>query len=449
MSKHPIGPWTETIDTQSASQQRGVVKYTYTAAAPVTFTGQDGFYKTGSRLARTGVNSGKRPWVSTQPASLNKNQTIIEAPGSISGEFYTSSDPTKRGFVTSTNLAPHVDNTAFGRVVTDDSLGLAKLKLIAGSNKLLQAGVFAGEFKETKETVRHVTNAMTTHHNEVAQVLGRQLSRVKRMTPTNIANVVSDAWLEWHFGMAPLIKDMHDLGTSLSVYEHGGIRKPTKLQESYSSTGTRKTATVLTVGNNVRMTTNSVTTHTLIGKCGATYVGKAPPLDNSVASVFNLTPADVVPTVYELIPYSWLLDYISNTGQVLNSLSQAKGTLADAWFVSLDEITVNSESTFEFTPSTLKKSFSSTNGRRVDTSFAFNRGVFDPNSFVLSFSAKLPNLSQAANIAALAASKLTKPLSIASSFTGRDLLHIPGLQKVTHFDYFSSVNVLKLQHKGL
>lgn len=43
--------------------------------------------------------------------------------------------------------------------------------------------------------------------------------------------------------------------------------------------------------------------------------------------LFGLRPDQIIPTAYELIPWSWLADYFTNTGSILSAYSQSQAAV--------------------------------------------------------------------------------------------------------------------------
>lgn len=169
---------------------------------------------------------------------------------------------------------------------------------------------------------------------KTARTIVRENSRRKRgqQTAAEIHSLLGSLWLEWQFGWAPLISDIDQAAAALAdliqpMSRSGIIRVSGNGSESLSNVsegfspaqvggyaldfpGVRLNTTVevreeirVQYTGGVRMTANDGSTDFAMRSLGLELEGFAP-------------------TLYELTPWSFLLDYFSNIGDVINSLSQ-------------------------------------------------------------------------------------------------------------------------------
>lgn len=125
----------------------------------------------------------------------------------------------------------------------------------------------------------------------------------------------SNRWLEYTYGVAPMIGDIHDarnaLGQDLTVRRSRVRGRVSAVQQSVSVA--TMFADTIPFDVTIRHTTkNQITGFGLIVDTPAPGLG-------NVATSLGLSWSNVVPTVYELIPYSFVVDYFSNIGDVLTA----------------------------------------------------------------------------------------------------------------------------------
>lgn len=200
-------------------------------------------------------------------------------------------------------------------------------------------GTFLGELGETLHQIRHPLSALykdqLAFSRKVKKLSERRLifrtlaeakssSRVVRLRKTG---VLSDLWLESVYGWRPLLADIDDGINALSRYWSA---IPTFYIVKYYENSDKSSLTNNTsVGPFAAI---AVTEH--VNKYQVRHSGaiKMYPHDPKTAMGINYksigTLLDVIPTVWELIPYSFLIDYFVNVGEILNASTFVKSDLA-------------------------------------------------------------------------------------------------------------------------
>lgn len=115
------------------------------------------------------------------------------------------------------------------------------------------------------------------------------------------------AWLEYRYGWRPLLYDMQDIAKAINAIDDS--RKRFEANTS-ASTADTSTSTFVAVGGSHDMTytTNNTWTVSVRGHCIADYQ----------PSKLRINP---ITTAWELIPFSFVVDWFIGVGQWLNSLS--------------------------------------------------------------------------------------------------------------------------------
>lgn len=130
---------------------------------------------------------------------------------------------------------------------------------------------------------------------------------------------ISDLWLEFSFGIKPTLSDVKAHAEALArmseksyrtrVYGQGEVAD-SPYQQYFNSV-----ANTYIHYRKFRRVDRLTTVRYVAGYEERSYSS----VGEQARDVFGFTPEDFVPTVYELIPYSWLLDYFTNVGDVLSA----------------------------------------------------------------------------------------------------------------------------------
>lgn len=237
--------------------------------------------------------------------------------------FATFSDPKKS--ITGAPVTYYVDQWNLG-ILPQDPLGFSASKAdyyarqdfinkYRSRRTAFQGGVFFGELMETVRLISSPAKALR-------QGIDRYYADVKKRTrrSKNKSRTVRDTWLEYQFGWKPLISDIEDIArlASLDPYRvHKPIRalggtsektEPVDVTQSPSSIGGPLVWTVRNWLNN---------------EVSVIYKGAICAQNEPVPfpEQLGLSWSNFLPTVWELIPYSFLVDYFTNVGKVIEGIS--------------------------------------------------------------------------------------------------------------------------------
>lgn len=180
-----------------------------------------------------------------------------------------------------------------------------------------KGAVFSGELRESLTMIRHPARALRNGMSSYLSALkrgGRRLPKSKR------ESFVRKTWLEYSFGWKPLINDID--GAISAFYKSRSARpifemvKGTGRDEAVSDT---PGAVQIDVGAGHQL----VHDHHREEEVFVKYFGIQRSDGRGVADShsYGFKPEEFVPTVWELIPYSFLVDYFTNIGGILSSWS--------------------------------------------------------------------------------------------------------------------------------
>jgi len=247
------------------------------------------------------------------------------------GSFFDAYDPTVTGFSETS-----ADNQA---------LKLAYRRL-RETRRDFQAGIFLGEAGEALKMLRDRSQKLflglsnylsftagnavptkfryTTGVNRTWIVRGMKITRKIRTRKTNwkaLANYLSGNWLEFSFGVKPLVSDIE---SSVEAYR-GLLEQTDKRRERVPAFGKNQE---YSWGDRNRTAVGNVyftRVFNVRGWVGVRYLlfleystkGWTP--ESDVLERFGLTAEEFVPTIWELTPWSFLWDYFTNIGDILEA----------------------------------------------------------------------------------------------------------------------------------
>jgi len=179
--------------------------------------------------------------------------------------------------------------------------------------------VFLGELKET---LRMLKNPASNLRNGFSAYLKRARLMRKRYGARLATKGIAGMWLEYALGWQPLLGSIRDAAVAYSAYEnkHKYYRAFGKGTSNAASTTTSSSGLMgsytyyLQDSNTVRKTTARIK-----GACLHRIDGVQTGRATEIARLSGFTLAEFVPTIWELIPYSFVVDYFTNIGDILNS----------------------------------------------------------------------------------------------------------------------------------
>jgi hypothetical protein len=189
-----------------------------------------------------------------------------------------------------------------------------KLSTATGSANMLPPLVEIGDLHRT---IKGSVEVMTT--------LLKTLIDIKRTRGRSAYRYVSKAWLTWNFGMQPLISDTKSLLHAIDEYKH-------RSDNSVRLSGSASTNGQYTFNKGASydyLEFPSIVSWTLSYRyVGAFDLFLESANDYSIWNHLGLDFASVPSAAWELMAYSWALDYFANIGTYLEDLwSSPPGTL--------------------------------------------------------------------------------------------------------------------------
>lgn len=210
-------------------------------------------------------------------------------------------------------------------------------KACTGAIRLFEGGTALGELRETLHMIRNPAKALRSSLDDYLA----SVSKYRRYRPKDKDKALADTWLEYAFGWTPLINDAAEalsylerrkaqLARSLIKVRGEGSNSSTTFSEAYQLNGT---SYVYATQRNV-----ATTTVRYLGAVSSTASGTS----TFDGRALGLSVDNFVPTVWNLLPWSFLVDYFTNVGDVLS-----------AWSLQHVKLAWGCETTRSFTQGTL------------------------------------------------------------------------------------------------
>lgn len=230
-----------------------------------------------------------------------------------------------------TGMVPGGDPSTISETKADAEAMGKFLRRVRDKQVAFQGGVFLGELGETLAMIRNPAKGLRGLVDEAHSVLSnvRRLGFRNSLSRTRVTEQLADAWLELQFGWKPLLRDIGDGCNALSQMK--ARNRPVTVRVTASHT----TETVSSEGDTVHNVSNiAIWRHTgaTVNRCMVIYRGALRLEAMSEAEMrrdlLGFNPSNFLPTIYQLIPWSFLIDYFSNVGDIVEGWSQLGTRLA-------------------------------------------------------------------------------------------------------------------------
>lgn len=202
------------------------------------------------------------------------------------------------------------------------------------ARQVIQSGETIGEFAQlvrlVKSPGRSLRRGMDAYLRTVKKRASRKnLRRVPRKRRReHVSKIASDAWLEYKFGWSPLISEI-DAAIDYINEENPADRLPVRSIQGVGRNEvsewvdpTKAKRTYVTPGVLARIRGKA--------KIVVVYRGQVSMSSSAagyVAEKVGFAPDQWLPTAWELVPYSFLIDYFSNIGDIIYAFSFPKHLL--------------------------------------------------------------------------------------------------------------------------
>lgn len=198
-----------------------------------------------------------------------------------------------------------------------------------GSNFAVELRQTLGMLRRPAQALRRGIDAWSSTASRVARRAAgtRSLDNLSSRQRRNVARALSGSWLETSFGWLPLASDISDANKALRGF--ADRESQSRVSATSTSEGIPSIAIAGEGWRNVEIRTEVHTkTELSVRYYGAVKVRAEGPFMGAVAENFGFRIRDFVPALWEAIPYSFLVDYFVNIGEVLDAWSFPRSDMA-------------------------------------------------------------------------------------------------------------------------
>lgn len=201
-----------------------------------------------------------------------------------------------------------------------------------------ESQIFLGELRETLHMIRNPAQALRKGLDDYF----RRLKRRRKGSNRHKLRALSGTWLEWSFGVKPLVSDIESGLEALRRFAD----RPSRFQGVSFRAGQEIVLSefVLPIGVG-GFSYNIIGRHKT--KAEVKFYGAVEIQTSGLAfgkQNLGLTLNNFVPTLWEVCPWSFLADYFTNIGDLLTSWSFGRTGIAWSASGSLQEVLIESSS---------------------------------------------------------------------------------------------------------
>jgi hypothetical protein len=258
---------------------------------------------------------------SKSPGSAQTRRTFSFSPGVILSESY-SGIPNILSSILPSTLLPF----SGGAFTSARNEAISKTyNQIRSMASPAQAGEDIGEAGETLRMIRKPQAGLQDLVKHVCNNHYNLLKKAKWNTVKRLAKSLADLTLEYRFGLQPLLSDI--AASTVALQNRTVMTTYTTFSakgKSEAISNTLGSGTEGTIRYDGRATTRERYTVRYKGQCAETHH-----LDQrSFNASIGLTWREAIPTLYNLIPYTFLLDYVTNLGSFVSAFAVPWGSVA-------------------------------------------------------------------------------------------------------------------------
>lgn len=234
-------------------------------------------------------------------------------------------------------FTPEIDSsltlTGLSSSVSTDMAKQRFLKKLIEAQQSMQGLVALGELGETLRMLRRPARALYNkflNWNTVARKLRPRRGAPKRGRSDSIKSWerrVANEWLQYSYGVRPLIADIDDAGRAINKWGDWYGEKIMLAAKGVDDQSSQTTVSEQIDGVFRFKKTVVVNTSCVTVIAGATRTFAMNPVQFQ-SRLFGFSPESFVPSLYELIPWSFAVDYFTNINEIVNGWAWQRCGLA-------------------------------------------------------------------------------------------------------------------------
>jgi len=323
-----------------------------------------------------GLNASTPMTVTIRDHSLAKPKSTV---------YYTVTEPPKwipyRTYDESDGLLNWIDGNQvpgpFGpfNVVAENRARSQLYRQIRNAHHQFQGGVFVGEFRKTAGMI--AGTAIKFRKGVIDYLIKGKRLRGNPKTPQKL---LTDTYLENVFGWQPLINDVRDGAKALGRLIHENVEPIRFRSFGVAEGGTSSPPSVLAEGYQLFSTFTTLKSKVIYYGAFKGTVPNAARIEASLGGIVAMSGFDLnsfIPTIWELLPYSFLVDYFINVGECLEAMNTDTSNVK--WITRVQRLESSIRDTFSYIgPSEIQRaSFNA--GEKSNPSFTGSGGSYVRN----------------------------------------------------------------------
>lgn len=257
---------------------------------------------------------------------------------------------TFNGFGQSVSAPTHL---AVSSVDAENEALMKIIKKLRSERSHLNGLAFTGELREAIHGLRHPFQLMRDQVYSHLNTLGKR-KRALGKYPESVRKkawreIVAGTWLETSFGLKPLIHDAKEIAEGVARAQFDPVLR-TRLHSGASSLVSDTQSTTGSVSNIIPVRFQQLDRVTKTRAFCSYSVGMFCEVAadqgacRRLIDTLGFTPENFVPALYEVMPWSWLIDYFSNLGQLIEAattsttgvqwVSKSVGKKTEVYYIS-------------------------------------------------------------------------------------------------------------------
>jgi hypothetical protein len=304
-------------------------------------------------VARVGGNA-------TNNMSASRVTILFQKAGNCRVDYYRNigGDPKTEAYTIKSGMIPGCVNVPLGgsgaNTLTADNNALVQILRNVRSQRTQMGGmVFLGELGEALRMIRSPAMAFRRGLDQYVADVSRRGRRIvnspgnsglsansRRRRRRALTEMVSGTYLEYTFGWQPLLNDTKDIALTIARLIRDNDRRTHLRGHGTVEAFSDEYYPNLDAGDQVAydVTVRNHQTVRVVYRCGYRNVLVTAPQTQRLAELAGIQLSEIVPTIWELIPYSFIVDYFTNVGDILQSacteqsmVSWVNKTQIDTW----------------------------------------------------------------------------------------------------------------------
>ncbi|DAD52466.1 maturation protein [ssRNA phage SRR5466728_2] len=305
-----------------------------------------------------------------------------------------------------TELPSFVPSAPTSNAERSKALSIAHSQLISKLNAQVE-GVMGPLFiKELGQAISAITNPTRLMYQATKRYVRRVQRYKKRCRKRNLTvnpKVLQQQYLNYTFGISPLVSDIDGAIKALAEFEF-------RLNHPVSTNCFTSVRTPVKYGNDAYSTCSywAETEYRVRARASLTSdTFKDAGTSDRLKQLLGFNPNAFIPTVWEAIPFSFIIDYFTNIGGIIDSVYGLRGSIAWSNYTLITTEKRTYKESFRYTKSAVQPpGYENTSWRTsfTDGEFTYIKRSYERSTGLppLSFFFEAPKLKQWLNIGVLA-----------------------------------------------